>query len=78
MKTRQRAFQDEVQLLTWPVAKKTIHSSRTTNELQHATRWRPLVVAQCKRGLNNITVYVISSSYSMPIRCVYHIHEVLC
>ena len=36
----------------WNEKTMPLRSSRTANELQHATRWQPSVLAQCKRGLN--------------------------
>ena len=38
----------------WSEETAPLCSSRTANELQHATRWRPSVVGRCKRGLSQL------------------------
>ena len=38
----------------WSEETAPLRSSRTANELQQATRWRPSVVGHCKRGLSQL------------------------
>ena len=38
--------------MAWSEETTPIRSSRTMNDLQHATRWRSSVVGHCKHGLS--------------------------
>ena len=38
----------------WSEETAPLCSSRTVNELQHATRWRPSMIGHCKRGLSQL------------------------